>query len=462
MDSTSKSDAVSAPQKRHVVLFPFMSKGHIIPLLHLARLLLRRRHISVTFFTTAANRPFIADSLSDTSAAVVSLPFPYNLPGIPAGVESTDRLPSMSLFTPFAEATELLKSHFEQALQNLLPRVSLLVSDGFLWWTLDSAAKFGIPRLVSYGMPTYAMVLTRLAIRHGLLHGNYGEDFITAVPPLPGIKIRRKDFDTASSVSHEFMAKATEATSRSFGIVVNSSYEMERDFVDFFNREYQCKAWCVGPLCLAEKKQLQRTNKHPWIHQWLDQQKGSVLYVAFGSQAEISPQQMKEIAKGLEESEVNFVWVMRKRDQTVDEYLPEGYEERVRNRGIVVREWVDQKEILKHESVKGFMSHCGWNSVMESVCAEVPILAWPMMAEQPMNARMVEEEMKVGLRVERNCDGFVEREEVKKKVKELMEGDTGKEVRKKVKEVADMARKAMEEGGSSWLALDSLINETCA
>ena len=252
-------------------------------------------------------------------------------------------------------------------------------------------------------------------------------------------------------------------------MIVNSFYEIEAAFADYWDKEWGPKTYCVGPLCLAYDDQEAKCKPHDhFVHQWLDEKfeklgaASSVLYVAFGTQAEISPQQMKEIAKGLEESEVNFVWVMRKRDQTVDEYLPEGYEERVRNRGIVVRDWVDQKEILKHESVRGFMSHCGWNSVMESVCAEVPILAWPMMAEQPMNARMVAEEMKVGLRVERNCDGFVEREEVKKKGKELMEGETGKEVRKKVKEVADMARKAMEEGGSSWLALESLINETCA
>ena len=202
--------------------------------------------------------------------------------------------------------------------------------------------------------------------------------------------------------------------------------------------------------------------KPTWIR-WLDQKledKSSVLYVAFGSQAEISNEQLEEIAIGLEESMVSFLWVIRKDDWGV----PEGFEERVIERGMVVREWVDQREILMHEGVGGFVSHCGWNSVLESVCAGVPILAWPMMAEQHLNARMVEEEIKVGLRVE-TCDGrvrgFVRREGVRKTVRELMEGERGKEARKKVKELAQLARKAVQEGGSSWSTLESLLRETC-
>ncbi|KAL2544802.1 UDP-glycosyltransferase 90A1 [Forsythia ovata] len=95
---------------------------------------------------------------------------------------------------------------------------------------------------------------------------------------------------------------------------------------------------------------------------------------------------------------------------------------------MLVKEWVDQREILEHSSVQGFLSHCGWNSVMESICANVPILAWPMMAEQPLNAKMVVEEIGIGLRVETSdgsMNGFVKWEKL---VKELMEGEMGKEL----------------------------------
>ena len=109
-------------QPHHVVLFPFMSKGHTIPLLHLARLLLQRR-LTVTIFTTPANRPFISESLNDTTAFILDLPFSHNVTDLPAGIESTDKLPSMSMFPSFANATKLMQPDFERALQNL-PRVN--------------------------------------------------------------------------------------------------------------------------------------------------------------------------------------------------------------------------------------------------------------------------------------------------------------------------------------------------
>lgn len=126
-----------------------------------------------------------------------------------------------------------------------------------------------------------------------------------------------------------------------------------------------------------------------------------------------------------------------------------------------MREWVDQREILGHEAVKGFLSHCGWNSVLESICAKVPILAWPMMAEQHINVRMVVEEIKIGIRTN-TCDesvrGFVKWQGLEKTVRELMEGDKGKEVRKKVKDIGEAAIRAVEEGGSSWCTLNELIS----
>ncbi|MFS7956787.1 putative flavonol 3-O-glucosyltransferase [Helianthus anomalus] len=184
-----------------------------------------------------------------------------------------------------------------------------------------------------------------------------------------------------------------------------------------------------------------------------------VLYVAFGSLAEISDEQSEEIKLGLERSEVCFLWVVR-RDNSL--WVDDGFEERVKEKGIVVQEWVNQREILEHESVKGFVCHCGWNSLLEGICAAVPILAWPLKWEQPLTAKFVVEELKIGVRVE-TCDGsvngFVKWEGLRKKVKELMEGVKAEEMRKKAKEVSVAAVKAIGESGSSWRALNELIVE---
>ncbi|KVI09169.1 UDP-glucuronosyl/UDP-glucosyltransferase [Cynara cardunculus var. scolymus] len=376
----------------------------------------------------------------------------------------------MSLFPSFAAATKLMQPHFEQALHKL-SCVTAIVSDGFLSWTLESANKFGIPRLSFFGTNNYTGAVGHQVYLNRLLSGPKSDDDLITVTGFPWIKITRNDYDeplnqrVPSGPHLDFIMETGITTANSYGLISNSFYELEPLFVDYLNRDPKPKVWCVGPLCLADPppKVDPGANQPKWM-EWLDQklaQECSVLYVAFGSQAEISRQQLEAIAKGLEESEVNFLWVVRKNDEETSVVMKD-LEERVGERGMVVREWVEQMEILKHGSVKGFVSHCGWNSVLESICWKVPILAWPMMAEQHLNARMVVEEIKVGLRVE-TCDGsvrgFVKPDGLKKMVKELMEGENGKEVRKKVEEIGEGAKKAMAEGGSSWRTLNELIEE---
>ncbi|RZC53849.1 hypothetical protein C5167_012707 [Papaver somniferum] len=445
--------SVSSP---HVAVIPFMAKGHTIPILHLVRLLVSRG-VAVTIFTTHGNSPYIRQSLTGTEASVIDLSFPQNVhPELQQGIESTDKFPSMSLFIPFVTATKLMQPEFDRVLESLYPRVSCIISDGFFPWTLQSATKLGIPRLVFYG---------------SVSHGPNSDDEPFALPDFPWIKLTRNDFESAftepdiDGPHFQFMMEVFAATRNSNGIIVNSFCELEPKFLEYCNREKTPKAWCVGPLCLTEppKAAVEPFQKPASTLEWLDEMlaKGrSVLYVAFGSQADISTQQLQEIANGLEKSRTNFLWVVR--SSMCDEILDKEFQERMRCTGLVVTEWVDQVEILNHPSVNGFMSHCGWNSVMESICASVPILAWPMMAEQHLNARMVVEELGIGIRVlaeNGSVRGFVTSECIEKQVRELMEGENAKEMKKKVKQLSEEARRAMEEGGSSWFTLEQLINE---
>ncbi|XP_010420136.2 PREDICTED: UDP-glycosyltransferase 90A1-like [Camelina sativa] len=481
---------MNVSSSHHVVLFPYMSKGHTIPLLQFARLLLLHRRIapgddeekqptiSVTVFTTPKNQPFVSNFLSDdvaSSVRVISLPFPENIVGIPPGVESTDKLPSMSLYAPFTRATKSLQPLFEAALQNL-PKVSFMVTDGFLWWTSESAARFDIPRLAFYGMNSYASAITSSAWVHELF--TKPENVISdtepvTVPDFPWISVKKCQFDPVltnseqSGPAFELLIDHIISTKKSRGVIVNSFYELESTFVDYrFRDDHEPKPWCVGPLCLANPPKPE-SDKPDWID-WLDRkrEKGHpVLYVAFGTQAEISNEQLNEIALGLEESKVNFLWVTRKdlNDEVTESGL--GLEKRVKENGLIVRDWVDQWEILSHESVKGFLSHCGWNSAQESICAGIPLLAWPMMAEQPLNAKLVVEELKIGVGIETedgSVKGLVRKEELSRKVKELMEGEMGETARKNVIEYAEMAKKALApETGSSWKNLNSLLEELC-
>ncbi|KAI3808713.1 hypothetical protein L1987_24671 [Smallanthus sonchifolius] len=454
----------------HVVLFPFMSKGHTIPILQLARLLLRR-NATVTLFTTTANRPYISTSLSDTATSIVTLPFPHNIPGVPPGVESVDKLPSLSLFYSFVSSTKHMKSHFEQAIRSLKTPVTFMVTDGFFGWTLESANIFNIPRLVYYTMSNFAITMNRvISFNPHLFEGKPDTELVT-VPGFPWMTATRFEFDDAytgpdtNSPLSKWVVEQVLATTNSYGIVTNSFFELEPVYQEYWNSNLGPKSWSVGPFCLGQEprqKESLSDQKPSWMV-WLDKklELGSpVLYVAFGSQADISLEQIEEIKFGLERSEVSFLWVVRRSEDGFG--FDDGFEERVKEKGIVVREWVNQREILEHEIVKGFVSHCGWNSVLESICAAVPILAWPLAAEQPLNAKFVVEEIKIGVRVE-TCDGsvkgFVKWEGLQKKVKELMEGVKATDMRKNVKEISDTAMKAVEDGGSSWRSLNELIVE---
>ncbi|MFS7969207.1 putative UDP-glucuronosyl/UDP-glucosyltransferase, UDP-glycosyltransferase family [Helianthus anomalus] len=179
---------------------------------------------------------------------------------------------------------------------------------------------------------------------------------------------------------------------------------------------------------------------------------------------------LKEIAKGLEMSGVRFLWVVRSppsdRDEDrflplpepdLDLLLPEGFLERTKDRGLVVKKWAPQVAILNHKSVGGFVTHCGWNSILEAVCAGVPMVAWPLYAEQRFNRVVLRDEMKLALPMDESEGGLVTAMEVEKRVRELMEGEEGIVVREVAKVRKEEAAMAVSDGGSSRVALSKLV-----
>jgi len=176
-----------------------------------------------------------------------------------------------------------------------------------------------------------------------------------------------------------------------------------------------------------------------------------------------------EIAIGLEKSGHRFLWVLRsppadgetksslaKPEPDLDVLLPDGFLDRTRGRGLVVTKWAPQVAVLSHDSVGGFVTHCGWNSILEAVRAGVPMVGWPLYAEQRLNRVLLVEEMKVALALEESEGGFVSADELEKRVRELMDSVSGKGVRERVREMKDCAKAALGEGGTSRVALAEL------
>ncbi|KAL6655740.1 hypothetical protein ACP70R_006566 [Stipagrostis hirtigluma subsp. patula] len=475
------ADASSSPGRRelpHIAIFPFMAKGHTIPLIHLAHYLRRHGLATVTFFTTPGNAPFVREGLSGTDAAVVELPFPTDVPGIPPGVESAEGLTSMASFAVFVEAVSLLQPQLEASLAAVQPPASLLVADAFLYWTNDMAAKLGIPKVSFFGISAFAHVMREVRVRHDpcatLRPGDLdagGNPATFTVPEFPQIKLTFEDFmapfGDPSSVAPmmELDGKLGKAIEESQGLIINTFHGLETPYVDFWNQHVKPRAWPVGPLCLAQTALATSAPgeaRPSWMN-WLDEKAAAgraVLYVALGTLAAIPESQLKEVADGLERAEVDFIWAVR--PENID--LGPGFEEHTEGRGLVVREWVDQLEILKHESVRGFLSHCGWNSVLESVTAGVPLAVWPMHADQPFNARFLVDELKIAVRIQTidgTMRGLVTSDEVSRVVKILMLGEEGVELANNVAELSEFAKEAIAEGGSSWRALQDMIDQLC-
>ncbi|PKI33541.1 hypothetical protein CRG98_046097 [Punica granatum] len=177
--------------------------------------------------------------------------------------------------------------------------------------------------------------------------------------------------------------------------------------------------------------------------------------------------QLHEIALGLEASGQPFVWVVKK-DEAVEEgkedWLPQGYEDRMQGKGLIIRGWAPQVLILDHRAVGGFVTHCGWNSTLEGISAGVPMVTWPVAAEQFYNEKFITEVLRIGAPVGvkqwmRQVGDSVKSEQVEKAVRKVMVGEEAEEMRAQARELSKMAKKAVEEGGSSHSDLMALLEE---
>ncbi|OWM87978.1 hypothetical protein CDL15_Pgr000395 [Punica granatum] len=273
------------------------------------------------------------------------------------------------------------------------------------------------------------------------------------------------------------------------GWLCNSVEEFEPLGLKLLRNYLKLPVWPVGPLLpssmLGHKSQsssisrviaAERAGKKPGLSaekctEWLNSHvPDSVLYISFGSQNTISASQMKAVAVGIEASGKPFIWVVRPplgfdmKGEFRSEWLPEGFERRVMesNQGLLVRTWAPQLEILSHKSTRAFLSHCGWNSVIESLSQGVPIIGWPMVAEQAYNSKMMVEEMGVCMELARGVEDEIEADHVKRVVEIAMENvGTGEDMKRKAVEIGEKIGAAMrndgEERGSTLKALDEFV-----
>ena len=224
--------------------------------------------------------------------------------------------------------------------------------------------------------------------------------------------------------------------------------------------------YTIGPLTLLCRETLDSSMKAVgsnslWKEdsdclEWLDgRAPGSVVYLNFGSLAMMTKEQLVEFAWGLSNSGYDFLWVIRPDAVAGDlAILPKEFLDETNARGLLTS-WCPQEEVLMHPSIGGFLTHCGWNSMMESISSGVPMLCWPYFGDQPTNCWYACNEWGIGVEIEND----VKREKVEVMVRELMGGEKGQEMRRKALEWKEFALEATKQGGKSSMNLDRVIKE---
>ena len=372
----------------------------------------------------------------------------------------------------------MLQPQAEKLVQQHKP--DAIISDLNIPWTAEIARKCGIPRLVFHGSCCFSLCLTTCAGQykpHAIVSSDTEPFLVPGLPhPVYITKSQMPDRFFGNLGLDEFFEKFIEAERDTYGVVSNTFYEIEPEYVKLYEKIAGKKVWPVGPVSLFNTKALdmaERGNRasidKDQVLTWLDSKKpNSVLYVCFGSLCEFPKSQLLEIGLGLESSKASFIWVIREKDG--DGFLPEDFEERVRDRALIIKGWAPQVLILNHSAVGGFMTHCGWNSVLESVTTGVPLITWPLFAEQFYNENFVLNRLGIGAGIgvesglawgeEESIGVLVKRDRVEVVVTRLMsESEAVEGMRKRVSELGELARAAISEGGSSYVNMGLLIED---
>ncbi|PIA43218.1 hypothetical protein AQUCO_02000570v1 [Aquilegia coerulea] len=468
-----------------LVFVPSFGVTHIIPTVELAKRLVKRdERFSITFLIIPEPSGLIPQAYIDSvTNSVNHIRFTIleraDVP--PPGFETG--IPFISLY---------IKNHLphvKKAITNLISDSNnsgsvRLVVDMFATTMIDVANELSIPSYLYFTSCAASLgVLLHLPTLDSEIEDELLEysselnlpSYINPVPTLalPDIMLSKKSDGYKWYLHHGSRFRDTK------GIIVNSVTELEPHAVHAFNHVFSGipPVYLVGPsLDLEAKKHPESTRAHyDQIMRWLDDQpKSSVIFLCFGSRGTLSVPQVKEIAIGLERSGQRFLWSLRSPPKTnfekpsdysnPEEVLPDGFLQRMEGRGLVCG-WAPQVEILAHKATGGFVSHCGWNSILESLWFDVPILTWSLDAEQKLNGFELVKDLGLAVEVKDERDDLVVAEVIERGVRSIImeDGDGGGggggEVRRKVKEMSKKCREAVMEGGSSWFTLGCLVED---
>ncbi|XP_051115430.1 anthocyanidin 3-O-glucosyltransferase 2-like [Andrographis paniculata] len=492
-ESESKSESESESCREvELVLIPWPVMGHM-QIVELAKLIIHHQklalhHIGTTISVTVLLMKLPADIDTVSGSFIDSLSAASAVPGLNFfQLPPTDPTPEWSSRTRgfFIHSLVLSqRSNVADFLRTRRPTILAVVTDMLCTSMIDVAAELGLPSYVFFTSPaSFLGAMLHCQYLHDEQNqdvaawGTSGADvsiptFRNPVPVavLPAVLLDKEQWLQRFLHYSRGLRKAR-------GIIINTFLELETYALNSFTLAGAGKVPPVYPIGPIINRSFHNEGPSEAL-QWLDaQSSSSVVFLCFGSQGSITEDQIRELAIGIEASGAGFLWSLRRQSADseaaafpteygggFEEVLPEGFLQRTEGRGRVVG-WVPQMEVLSHPAVAGFVSHCGWNSVVESLWCGVAVAAWPLHAEQHMNAFQVVREL--GLAVELTLTGHerggevVGRERIEKGIRELMD-EGSSERKKRVKEMKEKSRRSVEEGGSSYISFQKLIQDFIA
>ncbi|XP_044506852.1 UDP-glycosyltransferase 86A2-like [Mangifera indica] len=460
-------------QKLHAIFIPYPLQGHVNPSVQLA-LKLASQGFTITFINTESvhNQASKAHSKNGTDIFAkvrdsgLDIRYMTVSDGLPVGF---DRSLNHDQF--MAALLHVFSAHAEDVVNQIIQsgqKVHCLIADTYFVWPSKVAKKFGM-LYISFWTET-ALVFT-LYYHLDLLkrNGHFActdcrEDAITYIPGVKSIELK----DTTSylqetcstTVCHQIISNAFEDTKNADFVLCNTAQELETETISALRKKMSWFA--VGPIFssgftdrIVSTSMWSESDCSPWLGK---KRNDSVLYVSFGSYAHLTKKELEEIAQGLSLSKVSFIWVLRPDivSTEVPNPLPDGFREEVAGQGMIVP-WCCQKEVLAHPAIGGFLTHCGWNSVLESMWCEVPMLCYPLYTDQFTNRKLVVDDWKIGINL--SNQKIVTKEEVSKNVNHLMGEKSGEAYRNSVKEVKRTMENGLKPGGSSANNMDQFIKD---
>lgn len=444
-----------------VLAFPFST--HAGPLLNVVcRLAAARPHTLFSFFNTKQSNSSILASNTSILCNTTNVRMHDVADGVPEGYVFVGKhQEDIELF--MKAAPDNFRRCLEASVAESGREVSCLVTDAFFWFGVHIAEEIGgvpwVPFWTAGPASLSAHVHTDLIRDTTSMGGCDEKETISVIAGMS--KVRLEDlpegviFGNLESLFSQMLHQMGLMLPLTTAVFINSFEELDTVITNDLKSKFN-KFLNVGPFNLLESQAPAATTPQSVVGDgcllWLDKQKiASVVYVSFGSVTRPPTDELIALAEALEASGVPFLWSLRDNLKTpkLDEFLS-----KAKLNGRVVP-WAPQPQVLAHGSIGAFVTHCGWNSLLESVAGGVPMICRPFFGDQKLNGRMVEEVWKIGLKVE---GGVFTKNGTLKSLDLLLSQERGNEMRKKIITLKQLAQQAVEPQGSSTVNFKSLLD----